>query len=431
VSPEDRMATEIFPSSRDVQAFKKLKRDIRTGEVVAFVGAGLSVRTGFANWDQLLGTLGATAQHDGRQAVGTDDLSWHAELLRKKLRPKAYQRFLEEYFGRKPKEDVAVANFSRLAFRHIFTTNYDRSIERALKRLGRPFRRINWQLEGEASEVIRSFATKPSRDLVLVYLHGRYDKPGEIVLSERDYRRTYVRSDETIRKLFAIFSMKKVAFFGFSLRDPDVLSIFRQVMAANARAQHFAVLPDEGTDRSHQRLRLINKFGIHPVFYRPGDRVHSNFASLIAELAGVKPTRAVPARPVKPGTWAARPEFRKDRGRVDPSDPQKGRFGGSSTSNGRRLRARVSPERGAGGWYDLKLEVSSISAKPLRGKVDLWVHDSFPREHYYTFARRGVAKFSFSVYGAFTVGATCDRGMTPLELDLARIKTAPREFRSA
>jgi hypothetical protein len=128
-------------------------------------------------------------------------------------------------------------------------------------------------------------------------------------------------------------------------------------------------------------------------------------------------------------TWASRPAFKTDHGRVDPEDPQKGRFGGKAEAKGRKLSATVGPSPDIDGWFVIDIKVTSTSGRPLRGKVDLWVHDSFPQEHYWSRVRNGEARFTFSAYGAFTIGATCDGGRTALELDLSTIPKAPREFR--
>jgi len=113
-----------------------------------------------------------------------------------------------------------------------------------------------------------------------------------------------------------------------------------------------------------------------------------------------------------------------------PDDPQKGRFGGLATRNGRRLSARVEPAQGYPGNYDVRLEVASTDAtKPLGGRVTFYLHDSFTRSVEHVQAVEGVATLELLAYGAFTVGVVVDDGDTLLELDLSEDPKFPKRFR--
>lgn len=466
----------MFPDSLDRSTFNAARLKVRAGAATAFVGAGLSVRAGFGNWNQLVETIEAatparrldvsrTEQQRLRRSnpagrIDTDDLTWRVAAARKSLKndPK-YFDILHKYFSRRPKRDKAIEALARLGFSHFFTTNYDLSLEKALFSVRRKPIAVNWRDDGASSQVLTSLSrgTAPESPY-LVYLHGRSERPRSIVLGEADYQDMYVRSNATTKNLYAIFLTKPAVFIGFSLRDVDVMGIFREIRVANDEAIHFALLPDTdhkkrplgSDDRESLRNRYVTKFGIRPIFFEPG-RDYKNFLACIEDLGKSPPEAgggaATPLAPKSPGpnspasrkwkTWASTPrgqrwtattDFRKKRGKKDPEDPQKGRFFGSPRCNGRELSATVEADTGAPGWYNLQLMVRSIDGRPLTGKVDIWVHDSFPTEHYYTFVKNGMAKFSFSVYGAFTVGATCDGGRTPLELDLSKLRNLPKGF---
>jgi hypothetical protein len=470
----------VLPTAQDRETFNTLAAQIATGSLMAFVGAGMSARAGFGDWEGLLDSLRQQAEivnqmklvpEDTRQRlrrrnqqpvkVDVDDMSWLAEEIRGRFRrPAKYLSILRSHFGRDPgSPDEAIRAFAKLPFTHVFTTNYDLSLERALREAQRSCKPRNWRRNGVPGDVMRSIATNAGATRYLVYLHGRGREPATIVLSERDYRDMYIRSDETVRKLFAIFSLRSAVFFGFSLRDLDVLNIFRQVKASVDGTFHFALMPDRdhvgrpltGESRESLRNRYAAKFGVASIFFRPGTNFQ-NFEWCMVRLADLvnapKPegrrvetgdetkrsTARVPARRRRErrfasGLWTRTRDFKEMRGVADPDDPQKGRFGGSPRCNGRGLTAVVTESSETRGWFDVELVIQATRGHPLRGKVDLWVHDSFPSEHYHTVSRRGVARFSFSAYGSFTVGAVCDGGRTPLELDLSELRDAPERFR--
>ncbi|MEO6980417.1 MAG: pYEATS domain-containing protein, partial [Mucilaginibacter sp.] len=117
-----------------------------------------------------------------------------------------------------------------------------------------------------------------------------------------------------------------------------------------------------------------------------------------------------------------------------PDDPQKGRFGGESESNGRVLKASVVESKYIPEFYNLSIWVESTDKdKPLDSDVIFYLHDSF-RPAVYTIKQEdfkdGIAiDDDLLSYGAFTVGVVTDNGNTLLELDLADNPGFPEKFR--
>lgn len=112
-------------------------------------------------------------------------------------------------------------------------------------------------------------------------------------------------------------------------------------------------------------------------------------------------------------------------------DPQKGRFGGKSSSNGRTLS--VSYERYLlSDFLKLTIKVSTDNDDDkLKGNVYLFLHDSFADSVVMNLAN-GKTEITHEVisYGAFTIGAVADNGNTFLELDLAELENFPEDFRN-
>ena len=116
-----------------------------------------------------------------------------------------------------------------------------------------------------------------------------------------------------------------------------------------------------------------------------------------------------------------------------PEDPQKGRFGGKSEVNGRKLSAEVK-ESNIPNFYRVILTVESTSGNaPLNTDVIFYIHDSFnPSVFTYKpseFIGGKAIEDDILSYGAFTVGVITDNGKTMLELDLSEDKKFPKQFR--
>ncbi|WBX95727.1 YEATS-associated helix-containing protein [Chryseobacterium gambrini] len=113
------------------------------------------------------------------------------------------------------------------------------------------------------------------------------------------------------------------------------------------------------------------------------------------------------------------------------NDPQKGRFGGQSSSNGRTLSVSYK-KYFLPGFLKLTIKVSADSNdNPLRDNVYLFLHDSFA-DSVVMYVGNGKKEIIHEVisYGAFTIGAVTDTGKTMLELDISEQENFPEDFRN-
>ncbi len=110
-------------------------------------------------------------------------------------------------------------------------------------------------------------------------------------------------------------------------------------------------------------------------------------------------------------------------------DPQRGRFGGKSEVNGLMLSASFQ-ELGSKNLVRVFIRVAPKDDRPLTKEVHFYLHDTFKPDEVVVSPFEGVASLDLLVYGGFTVGAWIpERDGTLLELDLAKVKGAPRIIR--
>lgn len=112
-------------------------------------------------------------------------------------------------------------------------------------------------------------------------------------------------------------------------------------------------------------------------------------------------------------------------------DPQKGRFGGKSEVNNRKLSATVTESR-LPGFFNVSLKVSSIDASNLvTSETYFYLHDTFLNPVRKVLPSNGEAVLEDLLsYGAFTVGVITDFGETILELDLSE-GNFPKKFKES
>ncbi|AKT42554.1 AAA-like domain-containing protein [Chondromyces crocatus] len=288
-----------------------------TGGALALVGAGSSARVRYPLWGGLLDRMATTVLENDPMAEaklealkGEPDLLWRAEEYRRLLGPDLFTALIRQVFG--PEEaphDEFHEDLVRLPFRHILTTNYDAVLEQAhTAAFHRPRAvAVTWSEASNLREIIQRIGD-PTYGRRYVYLHGRFDAPDAIVLTEHDYTQRYTRQSDTWPKLFTLLAAQRVVSIGFSLSDLDLMAVFREVKALMGPGdpRHFAILPHEGeTESGAARQRLQGRYGIRPVFYRQ-DATHQGLPALVRALVvALAPPR--PSMAPEPVTPSVRP----------------------------------------------------------------------------------------------------------------------------
>jgi len=425
----------------------------RTPRPLALLGAGTSVDSGYPTWTRLLEILEERAKTKDRispkyQEIlkGLNDAAWRAEEYRRLMGDDDFLGIIASEFAPRGTTGNTLRTIVKLGFRHILTTNYDSAIERAFEEEGRPLKTVDW-IDEEALRTFFHNLSLHDGTPYLVYLHGRFFNPKDVVLTESSYASRYARSDDAQRKLFAILITQPVVFIGFSVTDPDLDHIMREVNArlGTGNPQHFALVGYEVDEqRELIKNRFERKYGIRAVFYRvtrnaQGREDHGDLVERLGRLHqevhpgselfkatrsfGVS-TRDVPFERSPAAEASAKPP-------VNPLDQQKGQWGGKPERNRRRLKVENIRERPSACEFELVVEPADAQAPPLEGEVRFHLHQTFNPSVITRKVENGRATRKIFAIGAFTVGAEADDGKTRLELDLAELPEFPQWFRDS
>lgn len=189
--------------------------EIRTGNCVLFVGAGLSAQSGLPTWAELMTPL---AQQLG--VSEKTDYTHIAQYYQNQMgRHGLITKIIEAL--KKPTAPSEVHQLiASLPFQVIFTTNYDSLLERALSSEGK-------SLTVTVSDVGAAYW---SADKVqVIKMHGSIDDPESLVITADDYS-TYFRRHPLITNVLKTQLLTKTfLFLGYSLSDPDFNMIFDEI----------------------------------------------------------------------------------------------------------------------------------------------------------------------------------------------------------
>ena len=160
------------------------------------------------------------------------------------------------------------------------------------------------------------------------------------------------------------------------------------------------------------------------------DAVTGKFNVLEARLAALEMAARHPERSasdVKKLSAAKPPALKKKITVRD--DPHKGRFGGEAERDGFKLSASF--RNVAKNFVEIILTVEAPPDAKFQQAdcVEFYLHDTFDPDVVPAVFEGGVAELSLIAYGGFTVGAWIGCSGVELELDLSKVRGAPRIIR--
>lgn len=204
-----RIGGELFQelSEEQREQARGLARRALNGNLVAFLGAGVSIPAGLPGWGQLLCDAAATSPElatrlDGLKSLDPLDQASVVERFVPTLRQDVAARL------QPPQAALAHTLLASLPVAEFVTQNYDRLFELAAAAAGAPVAVIPGTRVADEQRW-------------LLKMHGSVDRPQEIVLTREDYLRYGERRAALAAIVQALLITKHMLFVGFSLSDPN------------------------------------------------------------------------------------------------------------------------------------------------------------------------------------------------------------------
>jgi len=208
-----------------------LIHDLRAGNVLAWIGAGLSIGIGYPSWETLICKM---AENIDSAQWGNSDLQdwaiktagnapeWVAEVLSQTNRKEYCDALLSEFGQNIKKTSDTHALLALLPFRGYITTNYDALIENSIEIF------TNYKPYVYTSSNAKALLTKELNQKFVYKVHGSI-KEGmkDVILTETDYYA--LLHDGVYGKIISsMLSKYTLVGFGYSLRDRDFRSILNE-----------------------------------------------------------------------------------------------------------------------------------------------------------------------------------------------------------
>lgn len=263
------------------EMLKRFTRELQSGDAALFVGAGLSVASGFVDWKGLLRDVAAELKLDVDRE---HDLVALAQYHVNDRRGRAHinQLLIEEFTkGAQLTENHRL--IATLPVHTVWTTNYDELLETAFAANHR---------EPDIKITKQNLATTlPNRGVVIYKMHGDCRQPHDAVLTKDDYETYGEKREAFSTALRGDLVDRTFLFLGFSFTDPNIdyiLARIRGLLGENQRA-HYCIMkwPEVPKDANgsalaeyeYQKRKLelrvadLSRYQIHVVMINSYDEV--------------------------------------------------------------------------------------------------------------------------------------------------------------
>lgn len=213
---------------------KEYAEALNNGTGALFVGAGVSMAAGYPSWATLLHDIG------NELGVRSSDVHDLAALAQWSIQGAGgatrVRNVIKDQIGRDHPVPDVLESVARLPLRHIWTTNYDRLVERAFQAIERPI---------DAVSGTRDLALRHTPGATRLYkMHGSIERLDDIVISTDDYELYRSKRGAFLPLLQAHLTSMSMLFVGLSFTDPNirhVLSLIRESFT-DSPPEHFAIV---------------------------------------------------------------------------------------------------------------------------------------------------------------------------------------------
>ena len=250
--------------------FRALKRAYNQRIVTPFVGAGMSLASGFPTWRGFLWELQAQSDVDSgvlRTLIDDGQFEVAAQLICDVMGDRNFARAIENRFAHEEECLGCVSVLPDYFEGSVITTNLDDQVYRLYESRELPFQET---LTGDNAV---EFPRHNGRRRTLVRLHGTAYAESRHIIIRDEYEQAYNRDDSLVNAIDSI-TRQPLLFIGCSLTVDRTIQAMIELYRRRVNQgphQHFAFLPFDSETDIPQRQAELGQANISIIWYEDGD----------------------------------------------------------------------------------------------------------------------------------------------------------------
>ncbi len=281
-----KKAEEILKLHENRDRFRSLQQIYNEGNVVPFVGAGLSMPSGYIGWTKCLKGMREEANVTKDVLEGlieTGQYEEAAQALYDAMPHDTFNEHLTNKFDNDRDLEGCVRFLPYCFTKSVITTNFDNVLERCYEDADKEFLEV--ALGGDKIEL--PFA--PDSD-TLVKLHGEASSLESRIITKDEYDQHYAANDG-LNLLINDIAKNTLLFLGCSLRADRTVTCLKKLLqdnGARASTKHYTFAAIEIEDDQTKRLARRDELAeanIFPIWYSATDDPDECLTALLIKLA--------------------------------------------------------------------------------------------------------------------------------------------------
>ena len=276
---------KIESDARNKTRIHGLAELVEAGGMLPFIGAGLSIPSGFKRWGEFLHQLRldcdpAVTENELNNVMWNQGYEEAAELVISKIAPLLFDERFEAYCRALSLEDVVgCVRFLPLLFNgHGATTNFDNVLELVY---GGYHSAFGVTLKGK--EIEKWSTAAMHHKTMLLKVHGHATEPATRVLTKAEYDAAYAPGCAQRAAFEQIVRSTAFLFLGCSLGQDRTLDVFHDVYSSATAPNHrnYAILPRPAEPAMMApRENFLAARGVFPIWYgEHGDKTNPDSPS--------------------------------------------------------------------------------------------------------------------------------------------------------
>jgi hypothetical protein len=267
--------------------FHTLSEKCCNRHVLPFVGAGMSVASGFKPWRSFLLSLLADAPNlraEIEQGLQSGFYEEAAQRIQDTLGRGPFDEEIYNQLGSHRRNVAGPIKLLPFVFdQEVVTTNFDYVLNVVYENAEKPF-----VADFSGTRLWSARSRIASSPHCLLRLHGEADMVDGRVLTKTEYESAYNGGATLTSLLNVLLGTRSVLFMGCSLQSDRTFEALREIRssAPDTPVRHYAFLPCPSEAEKLERRRFLAGANIHPIYYPPDDHDQSIEDLLICLMEG-------------------------------------------------------------------------------------------------------------------------------------------------